>query len=376
MMLRLRFAACLLASCLVLPACGSGDSGSKPTDAGVPDAPNQPMVGGRLGAAIASAAAASSASAKSKAKGADGDQPPESGVFGPGEADKRQPKGAPPKIDMLGEGTDPKAQLALKPDGPEQKTTITVGMRLGQAVRLPSVEWALSIKPEKAKGDKPAEGAAPAPLRIAATVTGVSMPPQNGSPKELSDKIAKLKGAVVRWDFAPNGAATNHAVELPKDSGEGLELVVDALVETLSLMSAPLPSKPVGKDAFWIVADRGKTAIGLEVVRYRVFKVQSIENDTVTFAVELRQYAADQKLMVPDEQGKKSDMALEAFESQGKATVVWKADAFVAVRGDVSERVGAKLAGGPRGSGVATELTSTVGAAPTSAPASAPAKKP
>src|SRR5690348_5642771 len=95
----LRFVTCLLVAPLALAACGS-DNSAKPADAGVPDGPQGPIVGGRLGAAIASAAAASSASSAAKAKAA-GDQPPETGVFPAGEADKVQPSGAPPKIDVI-----------------------------------------------------------------------------------------------------------------------------------------------------------------------------------------------------------------------------------------------------------------------------------
>lgn len=380
MMLRLRFAtSCLLAGCLALTSCGQDGSGQKPADAGVPDASKEPIVGGKLGAAIASAAAASSATAKAKA--GDEGAPPETGIFAPGEADKRQPRDAAPKLELLGEGADPKVQLALKLDAPEQKTTVTIGMRMGQGMRLPTVEFALSIKPEKGKGEKPKDPAAPEPLRVAATVTGTSLPGSQNIPKELGDAIGKLKGTVVRWDLTAAGAAQNHAVTLPKDAGEGLELVVDALVDVLSGMTAPLPAKPVGKDAYWMVGDRSKTAVGLDVVRYRVFKVQSIEGDAVTMSVDIRQYAADGKLKIDTAPGQKSEMPMEAFDSAGKGTVVWKADGFLPVRGDVTEAVRAKISAGGRGSAmVQTELTGQLGggvapAAP-AAPAQPPGKKP
>lgn len=376
MSLRLRFASsCLLALCLGLTSCGSEGSGSKPADAGALDASNQPIVGGKLGAAIASAAAASSASAKAKSSQG-GDQPPENGIFAPGEADQRQPKSAPPKVDVLGEGTDPKVAMVGKLDAPEQKVTVTIGMRLGQNVRLPTVEYALSIKPEKAAGDKPKEGA---PVKIAATITGVSLPGQQaGQPgvKELADRIGKLKGGVVRWDLAPGGGVSNFAPDLPKGAGEGLELVVDALVETLSLLSPPVPAKPVGKDGYWIAADRGRAAVGLDVVRFRVFKVQSLDDGATSLSFELRQYAADQKLGIPDEQGKKTEMPMDGFESQGKGTLVWQPNAFIAVRGELNERVGAKLGGGPRAGGVATELVAQVGGGGAAPATPAPGKKP
>src|SRR5512146_2646355 len=43
-------------------------------------------------------------------------EPPETGVFGPGEADKAMPKGAPPKVVLGGDGTAPRVTLKLAPE--------------------------------------------------------------------------------------------------------------------------------------------------------------------------------------------------------------------------------------------------------------------
>jgi hypothetical protein len=366
----LRFAVCLVAAPLALLSCGP-DNTSQSADAGVPDAPQGPIVGGKLGAAIASAAAASSASAAAKQKQA-GDQPPENGVFAPGEADKRQPKDAPPKIDVLSDGEGTKVQLASKIDPPEQKATVSVSMRAGPQ-RTPGIEFALSIKPEKSK-DKPKdankapEGAAP-PARMAATVTGATVPSMQGVSKELADTIGKLKGTVIRYDFTTSGVASNYAVEVAKGADE-LAPLLDALLDTLGQVTVVLPPKPVGVGAYWIVADRGKSATmglvkgGLNVVRYRVFKVQKIENDVVTLSVDLRQYAADQNVSI-DNGGQKADLGLEAFDSQGKGTVVWAPNGTLPVSGDVSSHVALGLAapGAPPGRGprIQVDMSSKVG---------------
>lgn len=371
MMLRARFVpSCLLALTFALTACGSGDSGPKPADAGAPAVPSGPVVGGKLGAAIASAAAAGTAAPK--AKSTSGDEPPENGIFTPEEAEKRQPKDAAPKLDVLGDGAEPRTALALKLDGSEQKTTLTIGMRMGQGMRLPTVEFALSIKPEKATGDPPKEGAPPAPTRVAATVTGTSLPGSQPLPKELTESIAKLKGMVVRWDLSADGVWRNSAVELPKDAGAGLELVIDALVDMLSALTAPLPSKPVGKDAYWIVSDRARAAVGLDVLRYRVFRVQAIEGDRVTLSVEIRQYAADAKLKLDGGAGEKADMPMEQFDSSGKGTIVWTAGTYLPAGGEISEAVRARVAaGGNRAAMVQTELSGRLGGAAAAPAASA-----
>lgn len=358
-----------------LGAAGCSDNtGPHNVDAGALDAGTGPIVGGKLGAAIASAAAAGTAAPTANAKSNDPQAPPENGIFAAGEADKRQPRSAPPKLDLLSEGEGTKVQLANKLDVAEQKTTVSVGMRMGQA-RVPTIEFALSIKPEKAKGDKPKDAPADAAAHLVASVTGTNLPSTANMPKDMIDAIGKLKGTVVRYDFTAAGVASNYVVEAPKGAGEGLELVLDALVDSMSLMTAPLPAKPVGTGANWIVADRAKVAAGLDVVRYRVFKVLKIEGDAVTMSLDVRQYSAEPKLKV-DAGPQKQEVGLDAFDSQGKGTVVWKADAFLP-RADATEKLAARIAlpGGqqpPGGRGapvVQTEMTAAIGGGSGTAPA-------
>jgi hypothetical protein len=355
-----------LAASVAAAGC-SDNAGNKAADAGVPDASKEPIVGGKLGAVIASAEAASSAApgAKGKAAGSDGDAPPESGIFAAGDADKKVPAGAPPKIDLISDGVGNKVQLVTKLDAPEQKATISVSMRMGQS-RTPSIEFALSIKPEKAKGDKPKDAPADAVAHLAATVTGANLPSTQGMSKEMVDAINKLKGTVVRYDLTAAGAASNFTTEVPKGAGEGLELVLATLVDAISTMTVPLPAKPVGKDAYWIVADRAKAAAGLDVVRYRVFKILKNDADGVTFSLDIRQYAAEAKLKLDAPNGQKQEMSLDAFDSQGKGTIVWKTDAYLPVKADMKEGLAARLAipGQPQGGRgapvVQTELSAAI----------------
>ena len=388
-----RFAGSLvLVASIAALGCGPDKDTGKPLDAGAPDAATQPIVGGKLGAALASAAAAANSSAPAKGAAKGDDAPPENGIFGPGDADRRQAKDAPPKIEVISEGAEPRISFATKLDAPEQKVTVNVGIRINQG-RLPGIDFALSIKPDKAKADKPKDGAAAAPatatppgsVRFAATVAGTSVPPAAGIPKDFADAVAKLKGAVVRYDLSPTGAATNFSMEVPKDAGEGLEIVLDALVDAISMFTVPLPAKPIGKDGYWIASDRARTAAGIEVVRYRVFKIVGADDTGVTLSVDIRQYSADQKLKLDTGTGQKNEMGMDAFDSQGKGTVVWKTDTFLPARGDFSERVAARIAlpqgaqqPGGRAPVVQTEVTGAVGGGAPAAPASsaAPEKKP
>ncbi|MFO0592132.1 MAG: hypothetical protein U0441_31605 [Polyangiaceae bacterium] len=334
---------CLLGLSLALAACGS-DEKPKPADAGAPDPGKEPIVGGKLGAAIASAAAQSSAT-PAKAKSAQGDEPPESGIFAPGEADKRQPKGAAPKIDVMSDGEGNKVQLAYKLDAGEVKTTISASLRMGQG-RLPEIEFALSIKPEKPKdkADKPKDekAEAPASTPLVATVTGVSVPAGQGAPKEAVDEVVKLKGATIKYDLTAMGAVSNVAIDVPKGAQEGLRPVLEALANAMSLFTVALPPKPVGVGAYWIASERAKGDAGLDVLRFRVFKVLKIEGDVVTMTMDVRQYSADQTVKLQDETGAQ-ELTMNAFDSKGSGAVVWKADQFLAQKGDAQQDMAARV---------------------------------
>lgn len=340
---------CLLAASLALAACGS-DNPPKAPDAGAPETGKEPVVGGKLGAAIASAAAQSTA-APVKAKAQDSDQPPENGIFPPGEAEKRQPKDAPPKIEVMSDGDGPKVQLAYKLDATEVKTTITAGLRMGQG-RLPSIDFALSIKPDKPKdkagdkaADKPKDKPAEAPggaVHLVATVTGATLPASQGAPKDAVDEIAKLKGATIKYDLTAVGQTSNFVIEVPKGAQEGLRPVLEALANAMSLFTVALPPKPVGLGAYWIAADRAKGDAGLDVLRFRVFKILKMEGEVVTFSMDVRQYSADQKVKIQDQSGEQ-ELVLNAFESKGTGAVVWKADAFLSQKGDATQDMSARV---------------------------------
>ena len=110
----LRAAGLSIAALGLLSGCND-DKTTAVTDAGVEDAgPNKALLGGKLGAVVA---AAESGSSHAPAAKAPGDGPPEAGFFPPGGADKAQPPGAPPKVEVLGEGA--KQRGVAGQDGPE-----------------------------------------------------------------------------------------------------------------------------------------------------------------------------------------------------------------------------------------------------------------
>jgi hypothetical protein len=350
--------ALLRAAGLSIAALGlfSGCNDDKTTttaDAGVEDAGSQkPILTGKLGAAVAAAEAGSGQAAAPKAPG---DGPPEAGFFPPGGADKAQPPGAPTKIEVLSEGADPKVQLVLSRPS-EQHVRVMGGYRAGgQQGGLPVFEYGVSLKTEKAKGKDEKEAKSDA-MQVMAKVTEVTIPGAAGKlPKELADGLDRLKGGEIRYQLTPEGVMLDLTLSPPKEKekdknpeiGPLLELAMRGLVETLTQVTIPLPNKPVGVGGYWIATDRS-TTFGIEVVRYRVFKVQNIEKDQAILSVDTRQYAVKEEIDL-GAIAQNQKITAERFDSQGKGTLTWKSAEFVSSTSELTQRTQVAIGGGPGG---------------------------
>lgn len=328
---------------LALAGCSEEKKEAQPidADAGVNEpGRKQAALGGKLAAAVK---AAESAQASPSAKAEDG--PPEKGVFAPGAADKVHAIGAAPKIEVLGEGADPKITLAYAPSEAEQKVNVSVAFRMnGRGVPL---DYVLSVKPEKSKDKKdPAAG-----TRVVATVSGLNLSPQ--LPKDAVDQLSKLKGSEIKYTLSPAGAMSDAAVALAKGADPTLDQLMQAIVEGLTLLTPPLPSKPVGVGAYWMVTDRVPSGI-VDVVRYRVFRVEKIEKDRATLSADVRQYAAKNEV----DAGGGQKLAVLGFDSRGKLKVEFAASSLLppAAEGQVGMALDGRVAGGQQG-GAQTELT-------------------
>jgi hypothetical protein len=318
----------------VLPGCGEDKKKNVETDAGVEQGPQKPVLGGKLAAAVK---AAESAQASQSKAGADG--PPENGFFGPGLADKAQAPGAPPKIELVGEGAEPRFSLAPAP-ADEQKETASVTVRL-QGGAIP-VEYALALKVDKPKDEKKTDG--PRSVKVVAKVAAVQLPSQIS--RDAGDKLGKLKGTEIRYVLGPAGGVSDLAYTLPKDADPGLgEAVIKGLADSIGLSMPPLPPKPVGVGAVWMVTDRSST-FGVEVVRYRLYKIERIDKDGAGISLDVRQYAAKDEV----EMGQK--MTLGRFESAGKGKIDWAPAGLLPPKGESSLRtaLAGTVAAGQQGS--------------------------
>jgi hypothetical protein len=342
------FASALVVAAVVgAAACGGGEK-TEASDAGAASAESkQPTLGGKLGAAVAAA----EASARSQrgpggartpngaaSANAGGDGPPESGVFPPGRADHDAPPNAAPKVELFGDGTEPRLQLAYDKFD-DQKMALSVSVRVGPQSVLPSVDLDLEVRADKkgdkkdkkddgkkdkkdkkddGKKDKPAEPEAEgAKLAMKVANATLSKEQLGNVPKEVGEAIGKLKGSELRFVLTPDGRVANMGAALGKDAAAELEVVLRSLGESMSIAIAPLPKKPVGVGGYWMVSDRTMTSRGMDVVRYRVFKVEKVDGQKAILSVDTREYAAAGAL----DFGAKGKATIERFESQGKSSI-------------------------------------------------------
>jgi hypothetical protein len=293
---------------------------SSGADGGVSDKP-------AVDPSIAKAMAA--ASARKGGASANSDGPPASGVFAPGEADKQLARGAAPKITLGSDGSEPRVQLAVQPKpGFKRTMNLQLLMRSGRQ-GLPPLDFTLQLQAQKPKaaapGAAPGAAAAPAapsagpePIAVVGTVQAVRIAQSQGMavPKEAQDELGTLKGSKVEFNIQPNGAGDSFRYELSKTADPGMENLIRSFTETLTTVILPYPDKPIGAGAFWMATSR-ENAIGVDVVAYRMVKVESIEGDKVKLSVNTKRYAVDKKFELP-ELPQDSKFSLEEFQSIGE----------------------------------------------------------
>src|SRR5262249_21789066 len=144
----------------------------------------------------------------------------------------------------------------------------------------------------KDKPKEPLANAPPADTRVVAKVAGAALAKtQPGSiPREVAGEVAKLKGSTIQFTVGRNGVVGEFKSQLSKDASPQLASMLDGLADGLSALWTPVPDKPVGSGAYWITTDRA-TSLGIDVLRYRVFRVQKVQGDTASVTIDTRQYA-------------------------------------------------------------------------------------
>ena len=281
----------------------------KPTASGSSSASAPPDTTMDLPPQVKAAIAAASASA---ARGK-GDAPPETGVFGPGEADTVHPASRPATLRIGAEGGEPR--VSLVPVNPMFKgnAKVTVAIRTGPRNALPTAEFFVEMAPEKADAKAPAGAAQPPAIIVKVKKIEMSSEQLGVVSPEAKKEIEKLKGSQLRIVLGPEGGAGDVTIELAKGAAPDLERVVVTLADALLTLYAPMPAKPVGVGAVWIAESRNSYS-GVDLVSYRMYRVTEVSGDDVTISIELKQYAAGPNLRFA---GLPPDALLQQFDSLG-----------------------------------------------------------
>lgn len=282
------------------------------------------------------AKAVESAAAKADA-GGPADGPPPNGVFGPGEADKAHPANAPRRLELFESGTEPRVTLrgGSKAKAPT-KLRMTVAQRIGPQA-MPTLDYTLGVKlgTPKAAGDDEGADAPAGPPQVVLTVKDVQLAKtQPGAvPRDLDKEVSKLKGSAMRGQLAPDGGLATLDLEPAKTADEGLRPALEALMGAVETCFLPAPDKPVGVGAYWMVVDRARPA-GLEMLRYRVYRVTELEGKYAKLSLDLRHYSVGGVVTFP---GAPDGLVLNALavNSAGKGNIVAAAGSPVPLMAEI-----------------------------------------
>jgi hypothetical protein len=222
-----------------------------------------------------------------------GSGPPESGVFAAGAAEHEIRPGEPPKLALGGKGSGATVQFltAAPKSGKKLEGQIEVAVQTGPRSAMPTVDLLLSFEPAAPKAV--AEGAPPGPVELVGRVMAARLAKdQPGElPPGLDQQIARARGSRIRFELAPSGTGRVVGVEVSKDFDESLGQIVRSASDGLSLAFLPYPTEPVGVGAFWMVTSRESFA-GLDVVSYRMMKLDRIDGPRATISVSTKRYVA------------------------------------------------------------------------------------
>ncbi|HYP75461.1 MAG TPA: hypothetical protein VER12_05895 [Polyangiaceae bacterium] len=309
----------------------SSDAGTSKTNQVAVDEPDLAKAMGSVAAARASASANPGG-------------PPPTGIFAPGEADKAAAKGAPSSLTLGSDGAAPRVSLGPAPKpGLKRAGTIDLATQSDPQQGAIPIQFAVTLETLKAKAEldaKPkAEGdSAPTSVVVKVTSSKINAP---GVPADLAAAVGKLKGSKVEYQVAADGSATNLRTEVPKGVDPGFRDPVQALSDLLLNVALPFPNKPVGLGGYWMVTSRD-VIMGLDVVTYRLVKVEKIEGNQVTLSVNTKRYAASPAFelegLPPD-----APRTMGEFRSMGEGKITVATGEAIPNEGELQSMVGATL---------------------------------
>lgn len=265
--------------------------------------------------------------------------PPADGVFAAGAADKELARGALPKVTLGSEGSDPK--LLLGPGKAVAKLSGTIQIAMQQDPRQGAIPVLLNVTLEPKKIEAGKDGAAVSqPVTVRVTGAKIDAP---SVPKDVDEKLGKLKGSKVEYSILPGGAGAGFHFDTPKSSPEEFQDVIRSLSDSLSLLTMPYPDKPLGAGAYFMVTSRDDL-LGLDLVTYRMVKVKEVTPQGVTLDVSTKRYAANRTFDFPG-LPPNIDKTLGEFQATSEGTVKYPLGALLPTQGEVSSVLAAQLGG-------------------------------
>ncbi len=288
--------------------------------------------GPALDPALAKAMAAAKQGAPSAATTQGG--PPPRGIFAPGEADRQLAVGTAPQVTLGSAGSEPRTRLTPSFGTKEKPLTRRISVALQAAPNqgaLP-VEFDVDFAAEK-----PQAGAARS--KVTAKVVAARLPQGLAVPAEVAQDVAKLRGATVRFELWPDGGATGFAYEAPKEAALNVADIVRTLSDAIASVALPCPKEAVGAGGFWMATSRDGL-MGVDLVTYRMVRVESIANGVATLNVGAKRYATGTKFSMDGLQG---DFTLEEFVSTGDGSLQYPVGTSVPAGGALQAMLAASL---------------------------------
>jgi hypothetical protein len=274
--------------------------------------------------------------AATSASAASDNGPPPAGIFAPGGADRRHPKGAPTKVEMVTDGADPKVSFAATPDAGTDPRASSYGpavmelaQQMGRGVAMPTIDFGMNIGPGKKDEGGP-------DWLVVDVVSATPAHEQMGQlPPGMDKAIATLAGSQIRIKLTPLGMESDMATTLGKTSKPELDRLAFNAAEALVFATVPSPGKPVGVGAQWIAETR-MVLSGLDVVAYRAYRVKSIDGDRCHVELDVKAYAADKDVQLA---GLPQGATLEQFDLASQGEQEFVRGETLARKSDVQQRV-------------------------------------
>jgi hypothetical protein len=304
----------LLAAPLAAGACDEKKSTSEAARPDAAETDKYATADPKLEKALKAAAAASAGSENG---------PPPEGIFAPGVADQRHPKGAPTKVDVITDGSEPRVLLTSSADAAVDShraasaygpAVLEMGLQLGPRSALPNIDFGLAIGPGKKEegGDD---------WLVGLVKKSTPAKEQLGQlPPGIDKQIATLEGTQLRLHTNADGLVSELQVQLGKNTISELDHIAESAGEALMLAQVPLPQKPVGVGGQWIAESR-MPWYGIDVIAYRAYRVKEVDGERLHLMVDVKGYCTQKDALLPGIP-KGATLMQFAAEAQGEVDVV------------------------------------------------------